>query len=69
MKQCFCDCCGKQTAENELLKTNINDYDVDLCYECHGHFIDEIEEAQKKVEVEFMSNMKYQPLAFKYHCE
>lgn len=69
MKTCFCDSCGKHTAESGLLIAKINGYTVDLCHECHGQFIAEIEEAQKKVEVEFMSNMKHQPFAFKYHCE
>lgn len=69
MKIYYCDCCGKQTAETGLMDTKINGYTVDLCYKCHSHFAHEIEHAKKKVEVEFMSNMKHQPLAFKYCCE
>lgn len=68
MITCFCDNCGKQTRQNDLSTTRINDFEVDLCYECYSHYASEIVEARKKVDEEFMSNMKHRPLAFKYKC-
>lgn len=69
MKHFFCDCCGKQTNESDLMGTKVNSYQVDLCYKCHAKLMHKLEYAQRSVEVEFMETMVHQPLAFKYHCE
>lgn len=69
MKQCFCDCCGKQVYEQNLMSRQLKGYDVDLCQKCDEIFLQKLEDSRIKTEVEFMETMKYQPLAFKYHCE
>ena len=68
MKQFFCDCCGKQTSESDITTMNVNQYDVDLCYQCQGILVQEIEDASHRAEEEFMKTMRRQPLGFKYHC-
>ena len=69
MKQFFCDCCGKQTVENNLTSVRVNKQMVDLCDKCQKLLADKRQDAQSKVDIEFMKNMTHQPLSFKYNCE
>ena len=69
MRQFFCDCCGQQKSESEITIMDVNHHKVDLCYQCQTTLISKLDDASRKVEVEFMETMKHQPLGFKYHCE
>lgn len=69
MKQCFCDCCGKQCHEQELATEPVGKYEVDLCNKCYAHYKHTRNDAINKANEEFLKSMKHQPLSFKYNCE